>query len=42
LKELIPQLFFAATDIVPPAFPEVAEIVFAVDEPTHPDGNTQV
>jgi hypothetical protein len=39
LAVLVPQLFTAFTDILPPAVPAFAVIELVVDEPVHPDGN---
>ena len=38
----VPQLLFAATEIVPPVVVAVVLIVLVVDVPLHPEGNVQV
>ena len=42
LAVLVPQVFVAVTDIVPPVVPAVAVIDVVLELPVHPDGNVQV
>ena len=39
---LVPQLFVAATETVPPEMPEIAVMEVVEDVPDQPEGNVQI